>query len=778
MKRKKIILAILVFVYCIIHAQDVPKTPPSPNAYNLYKVKDVEIDKMAGTANFSIPIFEISQDGVNVPISLSYNTGGIKVDERAGSAGLGWALNIPFDVTKQVHGYDDDNKLLYLPDKKYFIPSTNPDAFPSFNYSYINLSSYTGFMQHYNFITALFENSQTGQVYDNQPDMYHYKLGSLFGRFFRDSEFKPRLIPYQPIQVLSFLPMKIQDFESNIYEFTPTLNFVMKDRCSSFSLLNDFTGTNNYKISNITTRNKTNILFKYNQMESGIIRNISETKNFPIPGPSSENAYLPVVDISCETYKEEHHNLLTEISFDQGKIVFKYNTLRNDMEPFGNASSKSLDEIIVFDKGDKVIKKITLSYGYFTASYFLNTNSYLNKRLKLKSIKINDEIHEFEYYEDMGIPAINSNTSDYWGYYTGRGGTTRIPNIYFKGTVFEKGANREPDFTGVYTKAMSLKKIKYPTKGSVEIIYENNDYYGKKTVVSQRTLGIESDIPPLFVTLNPEKVNRNVYFNTDYNNVSGGFENGICIGRIWWKNGLGNYELKKQFSDNVSYTNTLLDDGEYKFQIDNYGDKKCFMSLEYLELEEKTGTFAAGGLRLKTLNYYDYTSNLAKQRNFRYMSDSLGYTSAIMMGLPSFISDRIVKVRVGTGYQYMQQYLISSDGNYSQSLNPGSSVLYTQVDEFLSDNSTNHGRIKYFNFINSQFNFSSLKNEFSYGLIDDWKNHTSKIEYYNAENALQEYNLYSYKTYRIKNTLSPDNYGKYIGYALHKGFSPAISSRE
>ncbi|MET3036151.1 hypothetical protein ABXT08_08620 [Chryseobacterium sp. NRRL B-14859] len=775
MKIKNILSRALVFSYCIIQAQYIPNvSPPSSNAYSLYKVKEIEIDKMTGTANFSIPIFEIIQDGVNIPINLSYNTGGIKVDERSGSVGLGWTLNIPFDVTKQVHGYDDDDKPLYLPNKNYYLFSNNPDALPLFDYSKINIATYNGFMQHFNLLSALFENSQTGQVYDTQPDMYHYKLGSIFGKFFKDSQLNSRLIPYQPIQVLSFSPLKIQDFESNIYEFVPTLNFLMKDQCSGFSLLNDFYGANNYKVSTITTRNKTNILFKYNQMESNILRNVFEMKNLKIPSLSSDNSYLPEVNVNCETYKEEHHNLLTEISFNKGKIIFKYNTIRNDMEPLGNASPKSLDEILIYDKGDKVIKKIIFSYDYFTSSSFLSNNIFLNKRLKLKSIRIGDEIHEFEYYEDKPIPAINSNTSDYWGYYNGKAANTRIPKIYFKGIVFDEGADRESDATASFTKVMSLKKIKYPTKGTLEIVYENNDYYGEKNIYNRQVSGIESGNPPVFFTLNTQHTNRKLYFTTDYNSTSGGLENGTCIGKIRRKNSMGNYELTGQFTNNGFYPNALYQDGDYKLEISNYGDKKCFISAEYLKEEKKTGTFAAGGLRLKTLNYYNYDSGLVKQKQFRYISDSLGHTSALMTGFPRFISDRMIKVKVGNDYAYKQQYLISSDASYNQSLSPVSSVLYTQVDEFLSDNNTNNGRTKYFNFIDSKFNFTSLTNDFSYGLIDDWKNHTYRTEYYNAQNILQEYNQYIYKTYRIKNQLSSDNYGKYIGYAIHKGFSPPI----
>ncbi|MEJ5102242.1 RHS repeat domain-containing protein [Chryseobacterium sp. MYb328] len=767
MKRKNIFSVALLFLCSIIEAQNISNIlPPSPNAYSLYKVRDLELDKMSGTANFSIPIFEIVQDGVTIPISLSYNTGGIKVDERSGSVGLGWALNIPYDITKQIHGFDDDNRRLKLPDKKYYHPSSYPEMLPSFNYAAIEIPN-----------AMLIDIFDENSIYDIQPDMYHYKLGAYSGKFFLDTQRKPQLIPYQPIQISSVSPMKINDFEGNLYEFNSTLNFLTKDRCSNFNAGGDFSGYNNYKISNITTKNKTNIFFKYDQSENYVIRGLYEMKNFKIEGPSLEFSSQPF-SISCQPIREEHHKLITEILFDQGRIQFQYKTIRSDMEPI-NTPSKSLDEITIYDKNNRIIKRVLFSYNYFTSSSFLsNSNTYLNKRLKLTSLKMDNEIHEFEYYEDSSIPAINVNSVDYWGYHRGTAGATRIPIIYFKGSVNTDGVNREPDPTGFFTRIMSLKKIKYPTKGTLEIIYENNDYYGEKNTFLNQSIGIDSDNPSVVFTLGPQDIKRVVYFTTDYDNSPGGFENGICIGKVWMKENQGNYKLIGNFSDNGSFPKILSLDGEYRFTLNNFGDKKCFINAEYLQKKTEMGVFPAGGLRLKTLNYFDHDSKLAKQKQYRYVSDTLGYTSSIMMGLPNFINERVIQQKVGTEYEYKLQYLISSDADFNHSLNSNSSVSYTQVDEFLSDGNKNNGKIKSFNYIDSKFNFSSLKNSFSYRLVDDWKNHTYKTQVYDSKNQLLEYNEYFYKIYRAKNELSADAYGKYIGYAMSKGVFPSVNSSE
>ncbi|SDI61399.1 hypothetical protein SAMN05421846_110131 [Chryseobacterium taeanense] len=62
--------------------------PVSANAYQLSKVSDIPMDLYRGKANISIPIYSIGLGGLNIPISISYNTGGIKLNEQASTVGL------------------------------------------------------------------------------------------------------------------------------------------------------------------------------------------------------------------------------------------------------------------------------------------------------------------------------------------------------------------------------------------------------------------------------------------------------------------------------------------------------------------------------------------------------------------------------------------------------------------------------------------------------------------------------------------------------------------
>ena len=73
------------------------------NASGLYNV-----DLYSGTANVSIPIHDYNVGGLNLGISLGYATSGIRVDDRAGSCGLGFELNAGGSITREVRGVEDD----------------------------------------------------------------------------------------------------------------------------------------------------------------------------------------------------------------------------------------------------------------------------------------------------------------------------------------------------------------------------------------------------------------------------------------------------------------------------------------------------------------------------------------------------------------------------------------------------------------------------------------------------------------------------------------------
>ena len=62
-----------------------------------------------GKVNVSIPLYQITIGGIQVPISLHYDTSGIKVSDIASNVGLGWSLQANGSILKVVRDLSDDD---------------------------------------------------------------------------------------------------------------------------------------------------------------------------------------------------------------------------------------------------------------------------------------------------------------------------------------------------------------------------------------------------------------------------------------------------------------------------------------------------------------------------------------------------------------------------------------------------------------------------------------------------------------------------------------------
>lgn len=145
--------------------------PVSANAYQLSKVTDIPMDLYRGKANISIPIYSIGIGSINIPIGISYNTGGIKLNEQASTVGLGWSLNIPGNIFRSVKGLEDEFHPVYF---KNFSELQN--------ISTLNISNYTGYtpestLQNNELVQGILD----GRI-DSKPDIFKYSLAD-----YRDS---------------------------------------------------------------------------------------------------------------------------------------------------------------------------------------------------------------------------------------------------------------------------------------------------------------------------------------------------------------------------------------------------------------------------------------------------------------------------------------------------------------------------------------------------------------------------------------------------------------
>lgn len=186
--KKIIILTILALMNLGVNGQgdniggdDIPGLPniipPSPTAYELGKYGQIPVGLFTGTPNVSVPLYTYRTKNLTLPISLSYNSNGLKVDQVSSNVGLGWSLNIGGVITRIVRDIDDDEGNWFFPEEDITGPFLmNPMAMEYF--------------------------SRASESYhDSEPDLYMYNFNGYSGKFVFDNDKKIILMPHDDIKI-------------------------------------------------------------------------------------------------------------------------------------------------------------------------------------------------------------------------------------------------------------------------------------------------------------------------------------------------------------------------------------------------------------------------------------------------------------------------------------------------------------------------------------------------------------------------------------------------
>ena len=81
---------------------------PSPQAAAMTRYADYPVSYCLGQADISIPLYEVKSRSLSLPISLSYNSSGVRVDDISGTAGLNWSLEAGGVITRTISGLPDE----------------------------------------------------------------------------------------------------------------------------------------------------------------------------------------------------------------------------------------------------------------------------------------------------------------------------------------------------------------------------------------------------------------------------------------------------------------------------------------------------------------------------------------------------------------------------------------------------------------------------------------------------------------------------------------------
>ncbi len=555
-------------------------TLASPDVYSFEKYNLNPINSYVGKPEISIPIYTIKTGGIEYPINLVYNAGGIKVDQLASDVGLGWSLTSSI-ITRTINGDNDFDNLGSLniqPDySTYSIVDQNQDFQSRSNSSLNRISPKIGY----------FLQKQTSHKIDNNghsivdfiPDTYHfYANGYSSNFFFNDMETPIELNPKGTLIQAVHDKIRIDTKRGYInYPNTgwnPNYNFLTQDFFNIYITTNnglkysfsDCDFSLNQKVNNnglayvpydsaaqisawhITSIEDKNtgkrIDFVYENTSSNpngsnqpsgldqlALQKYYEYVSSPQQNPvnnlcsyySNLNGFWNTYSLNESARVDVQKKRLRKIIFDQGSINFDYNTTaRADI-----FNGDYINQVIIKDKDNNIIKSINLVYDYFTSNYNIGEfnpnstqNNYRYKRLKLLSLgETGKPSYKFYYNESVKLPPINSFSIDFLGYYNGSTdiatpitltNTRANPTLYYYPNKFDKSLlpfpvpnitpatiipgvfNRQANAN--YAKAWSLNKVEYPTGGFSEYNYESNQFEVFGQNVNGGGLRIESQI--------------------------------------------------------------------------------------------------------------------------------------------------------------------------------------------------------------------------------------------------------------------------------------------
>lgn len=745
-------LVLFVFTFLSIRAQvaqptDIPKVvPPSPNAASLGKYGDIPVGLYTGSPNINLPLFDIRCGSFSLPISLSYQSQGMKVEEKAGWVGLNWSLNAGGVITRSVRGGADENGYW---------------TYASWTNDYI-ASDYNRTM------------SVCSGLFDTQPDIFYFNFAGYSGKFVLDAtaQHVAHIIPYQNLKIIhgttlgnfeiidaNGIRYVFNDIESTTDDNNPP---VIRYYKSAWYLSKIITPAGEI---NFTYSNDKSYYVQFNETDHAVINQADESATWFRPTYQGKYDYM---DIDSK--------VLSEINTPTEKIKFISAQDRADMP-----TANRLQSVVLQDNNAVPKKKFT-----FVQSYFGNANSNIpeDKRLKLDEIvesSLDDALskrHILEYYTPSLVPSVKSLSQDYWGFYNGKSNNSMLtyldPLIY--GTYI---ANQASSFYGDRTPVFensrvgTLKKITYPTGGTSELIYEANDYgyvsglgpinepeKAKQTVTAQAKISGTTNIPTNTRTFSiAENENISITFQGSYTNPPP-VENGptITINRIE-TNG-SRTKIAQRFVINTTETIIqFVTAGNYEVIASVDGSNQiATATIGYMA---PTGNVIinkiTGGVRIKQIINVDPNTGMQLVKSYDYkLKDEPNRSSGVLTAEPIFVEDKVpYKVRTSSSTNYLG-FTQGSHVGYAMVVERANGPIDVGRTEYYYTSAKNYENIYGSNYRVTDINSVPIQSVYSKKYVTDYdvcRGLLIKELFYNSQDQLiKEINT----DYNLPDAINPD----------------------
>jgi YD repeat-containing protein len=464
---------------------DVPNfIPPTPEVSSLLKANLLSTTPNTGAANFSIPLFGLKAGSFSLPISLNYNSGGLKVDEVASFVGMGWTLNYGGVVSRQIND---------IPDEGYSTTTNhNTHDFSSANLSAIN---------YIEDVSA-----------DKQSDVFSFFFPGYSGKFVLDANLNPKPLSQYNLKISliggnNMTGFKIiaedgtefyfQDAETSVGRpLTGTnckgINEYLGETITSWYLSKIVAPSRQKEINYTYTTSSTSFMGSLNEsFTKNIATEYYECTAYPQAPQNPIGPACPVNETrftSCAQNNILYTKFISTIQTSDGDRVDFYYDAAERIDLYGGRRITSMK--LQNYKGNQ-IKYINLQTSY-QAAIESGAYGHENYRLFLDAVHVRDNAnstasqlsYKFSYHQYNSLPRRRSFAQDVYGFYNGKlSNTSMIPKLppsdlnysYFNnGTGLGSVVFGDRSFDEAYAAHGMLTRIEYPTGGYDMIEYTPN----------------------------------------------------------------------------------------------------------------------------------------------------------------------------------------------------------------------------------------------------------------------------------------------------------------
>ena len=432
-------------------------TPPSPQSAAMQAVQTPEPDMLTGAVDISVPIYTIESYGYTLPITLQYHTNGIKVFDDPAPLGYGWMLQPALRATRTVLGRPDelyefigrDPQTYIEPEGACYMCIVNPDA-----------------------QSKIFKDR-----FDSEHDVFTFSLpGKTLTRVLDMSSGSPVFIGANDTEY----HVESTDRLATITVTDPMGNRHVFGKCYEYYYEQCGKKVNTaWALSEIICDNGKKITLDWCE-----VRHSAGAKSW-LGGHSFMDkkdqyawwgAEYGPEDFECDNSEQAIFSRINETEFflQLNSITFAGGIVNFD---YASTGTGPMLTSIKVNNGSENVKSYTLSYvdEWYTLLKKIDGGS--------------GHVYEFDYNTYYGTTPLCSwakiHSQDWWGYFNNKPGLDLTPNIEVKhyesvsntdGTYRSKLGSADRSIDADAMQAMILKKIVWPTGGTISYTYETHKF--------------------------------------------------------------------------------------------------------------------------------------------------------------------------------------------------------------------------------------------------------------------------------------------------------------